>query len=75
MLVLLEVMCADVADGTVPAVDLFNIGVEDAAFKVVDLLARVYFAEVSEVVEADELVGGFAHGVDVEPTLSSSADR
>ena len=73
LLVLLEAWVAEEADGALPAVDLLDVGVEDAAFKVFVLLARVDFAEVPEVVEADEFVGCFPHGVDVEPAFSSTA--
>ena len=73
MLVLPEARVADVADRALLIVKLFNVSVEDASFKVVDLLARVYFAEVSEVVETDEFAGCFPHGVNVEPAFSPAS--
>ena len=72
LLVLPEVWRTDVTNGALMTVNLFNVSVEDAAFEVLDLLARVYFAEVSKVMEADEFMGCLAHGVDVEPAFSSS---
>ena len=73
MLVLLEAWCADIANRTLLAVDLFNIGVEDAAFEVLNLLARIYFAQIPEVVEANEFVGCFPHRVDIKPAFPSTA--
>ena len=73
MLVLPEARVADVANGALLIVELFNVSVEDAPFEVVNLLARVYLAEVSEVVETDELAGCFPHGVDVEPAFSPAS--
>ena len=69
MLVLAEAWVVDVADGSLLTVKLFNVSVEDAAFEVVDLLARIDFAEVSKVVETDEFAGCFPHGVNVEPAF------
>ena len=72
VLVLLEAWFANVANRTLLAVNFFNVSVEDATFKVLDLFARIYFAEVSKVVEADEFVRCFSHGVDIEPAFSTT---
>ena len=73
MLVLPEARVADVADGALLIVNSFNVSVEDAPFEIVDLLARIYFAEVSEVVKTDEFAGCFPHGVNVEPAFSPAS--
>lgn len=74
MFVLLEAWFADIANGTVVAVNFFNVSVEDAALKIINLLARIYFAEIPEVVKADKLMRCFTHGINIEPTFSSVAN-
>ena len=48
-----------------------DAGVEDAALEVGDLLARVDFAEVADVVQAFVFLGRFLHGWDVQPAVTS----
>ena len=48
---------------------------ENPALEILDLLAGVDAAEIAEVVEADEFVGGGAHGFDVEPAFSDGIVR
>lgn len=49
-----------------------DVDVEDSPLEVLDLFACVDFAEVAEIVQADEFMGGDTHGVDVEPSLCSA---
>jgi len=58
---------------TLARVEELDVGVEDSPLEVLDLFACVDFAEVAEVVQADEFVGGDAHGFDVEPSLCSAS--
>lgn len=51
-------------------VDRNDVGVEDSTLEILDLFAGVCFAEVAEVVEAEEFVGGGSHGGDVEVAFS-----
>ena len=49
-----------------------DLSVGNPPLEIFDLFAWIDFAEIAEVVEADECMGGFSHGGNVEPAFSSA---